>query len=345
MAVLHPLECYLLERFSSPDHFALTRDAIAAWIDAHEAAYLRISTQIDPRQRGGELWRQGDVIWGSRVLPNIRPQKDAYVTAYFRRVDGDPRAFSAGGSMAYNNRGICEFWDGWMTDEETRDIARLGQYATELDFRLATTGRGWREGSLTYLGQGDIYHCSELPSRIPRYELDQTVRIERDEKTTQVGIYLPDVEHAPARLLFPTQFEGGTEVYQGLSRSQYVSPTGRRSYCWKDEDWTETGWTLIRRVENEFIEVPPGGFFPKGHPDELYTWPEREHLYIQREKPHITGMSGEPSPHFGLWSLFRLSHPEGHCSLKKGERLPAWEGKTVEWIMVRRLDAENRIDE
>ncbi|EOY5730910.1 type VI secretion protein ImpA, partial [Enterobacter bugandensis] len=30
MAILHPLECYLLERFSSPEHFAATRDAIIA---------------------------------------------------------------------------------------------------------------------------------------------------------------------------------------------------------------------------------------------------------------------------------------------------------------------------
>ena len=294
MAILHPLECYLLERFSSPQYFALTRDAIAAWIDAHEAAYLRISTEIDPRRRGRKPWQQGDIIWGSRVLPNIRPQKKAYVTAYIKRVSGDPSAFNVGGAMANNNRGICEFWDGWMTDEELNNIARLCHHATELDFRLATTGEDWGEGNLTYLGQGNIYNCSELPSRIPRYELDKSVRIEKDERVIQIGIYLPDVEHAAARLLYPTNFEGGTNAYQGVSRSDYISSTGERDYSWTDEAWAETGWTLIRRVENEFIEVPPGGFFPKGHPDELYTWPERESRYIQREKPHITRMSGEP---------------------------------------------------
>ncbi|WP_438821168.1 hypothetical protein [Enterobacter chuandaensis] len=52
MAILHPLECYLLEQFSSPVHFAATRDAIIAFIDAHEAAcehlqkYLPVRTHM-----------------------------------------------------------------------------------------------------------------------------------------------------------------------------------------------------------------------------------------------------------------------------------------------------------
>lgn len=338
MAILHPLECYMLEHYSSPEYFALTRDAVIAWIDAHEAAYSRISTTIEPRRRAGRTWQQVDVVWGGTVLPNIRPQRAEYMAAYIKRINGDPSAFYAGGAMAVNNRGICEFWDGWMTDEERNTIANLGGTATELDFRLATTGEYWGEGILTYLGQGSIYHCSELPTRIPRYELDDSVRLEKDQRVTQVGLYLPDVEHAAARLLYPTQFEGGVKALQGIARTKEVSETGQPHHDWVEEGWAETGWTLIRRVENEFIEVPPGGFFPKGHPDELYSWPEREAQYIRRETPHITRMSGELAPHYGLWSLFRLSHPEGHVTVNKGERLPAWDGQAVEWIMVRRLD-------
>ncbi|KFD05910.1 ImpA family protein [Rahnella aquatilis CIP 78.65 = ATCC 33071] len=46
-------------------------------------------------------------------------------------------------------------------------------------------------------------------------------------------------------------------------------------FHWKESQWTKTGWTLIRRVEGEFINVPQGGFFPKGSPEELYNWQEK----------------------------------------------------------------------
>ncbi|SFM40164.1 hypothetical protein SAMN04487858_102528, partial [Pseudomonas sp. ok602] len=269
MAVLHPLECYLLETFSSPEHFAATRDAIIEWIDAHEAAYARLQSQLDPRQRSKPQWQQGDVVWGNRVLPNIRPDRDFYIKAYIQRVNNDPEAFNAGHAMNSNNRGINEFWDGWMTEEEQLRVSITQDRATKLDEVLGATTSGWREGSLTYNGQGVHYEVSELPRRIPRYVLDPSVRIEHNQSATQIGIYLPDIEFAAARLLYPDEFEGGIRAYQGVSRSGYVyEDTGKRAYDWKECQWAETGWTLIRRVEGEFIDVPAQGFFPKGEPDE-----------------------------------------------------------------------------
>ncbi|MGP6446081.1 type VI secretion protein ImpA, partial [Rahnella aceris] len=35
MGILHPQECYFLENFISAEHYAETRDAIIAYIDAH----------------------------------------------------------------------------------------------------------------------------------------------------------------------------------------------------------------------------------------------------------------------------------------------------------------------
>jgi hypothetical protein len=114
--------------------------------------------------------------------------------------------------------------------------------------------------------------------------LDPSVRIEKYESAKQSGIYLPDVDFAAARLLYPTKFEGGIEAFQGVRRSTYINgATGKHAYDWKESEWTETGWTLIRRVKGEFIDVPEQGFFPKGEPEELYTWPEREAQFIRRE--------------------------------------------------------------
>ena len=76
MAVLHPQECYLLEKFISPEHYAATRDAIIAYIDAHEAAFARYLREMPLNNRKLPLWQQADIVWGNRVLPNIRPMKD-----------------------------------------------------------------------------------------------------------------------------------------------------------------------------------------------------------------------------------------------------------------------------
>jgi hypothetical protein len=43
MAVLHPQECYLLEKFVSAEHYTETRDAIIAYIDAHNCPELSTS--------------------------------------------------------------------------------------------------------------------------------------------------------------------------------------------------------------------------------------------------------------------------------------------------------------
>ena len=338
MAVLHPLECYLLETFSSAEHFAATRDAIIEWIDAHEAAYARLQSNLDPRQRSKPQWQQGDVVWGSRVLPSIRPDRDFYIKAYIQRVNNDFLAFKAGCAMSFNNRGMMEFWNGWMSEQEQQQIELFRERATKLDMRLGNSTNGvWDEGSLTYNGQGSLYQVNELPRSIPRYELDYAVRLEKDQPAKQLGIYLPDAEFAAARLLYPTKFEGGVLASQGVRRSEFVSDTGKRAYDWKDDRWVETGWTLIRRVEGEFIDVPERGFFPKGEPDELYTWPEREAQFINRDGPLITALSGEPATHTGKWSIFGRQGFE-YLDLKQGQRLPYKDEQPVKWTLISRAD-------
>ena len=338
MAVLHPLECYLLETFSSAEHFAATRDAIIEWIDAHEAAYARLQSNLDPRQRSKPQWQQGDVVWGSRVLPNIRPDRDFYIKAHIQRTHNDPLAFNAGRAMRSNIRGMSDCWSDWMTEEEERIISLTMRRATKLDERLGSTARGdWSEGILTYNGQGCLYQVEELPHRIPRYELDPSVRLEVDQPATQIGIYLPDVEFAAACLLYPNSFEGGIKARQGVRRSDFVSDTGKRAYDWKETRWVETGWTLIRRVEGEFIDVPERGFFPKGEPDELYNWPEREAQFINRDGPLITALSGEPATHTGKWSIFGRQGFE-YLDLQKGQRLPYKDEQPVKWTLISRPD-------
>jgi hypothetical protein len=324
VAILHPQECYLLEQFSSAEHIAATRDAIIEFIDAHEAAYARYIQALPVRGRSEPLWQQADVVWGNRVLPNIRTAREQYINAYIYRTHNDPEAFRIGHTMNDFNRGIGEFWDGWMTEEEQIRIAKAGGKATPLDKRLSLTVSGmWQEGHLTYLGSNSLYSLNDLPMRIPRYEPDSSVRIEVGERPVQAGIYLPDVEFASAQLLYPDdRGKRVRNVRQGVKRSEWVDEdTGVRDYSWEDSRWAETGWTLIRRVAGEYINVPPEGFFPQGTPDELYSWPEREKNYLTREGEYISAWSGEAAIHAGDWSVFTGQEMK-YVMLSQGELLP-----------------------
>jgi hypothetical protein len=232
-----------------------------------------------------------------------------------------------------------------MTEEEQIRIAKAGGKATPLDKRLSLTVSGmWQEGHLTYLGSNSLYSLNDLPMRIPRYEPDSSVRIEVGERPVQAGIYLPDVEFASAQLLYPDdRGKRVRNVRQGVKRSEWVDEdTGVRDYSWEDSRWAETGWTLIRRVAGEYINVPPEGFFPQGTPDELYSWPEREKNYLTREGEYISAWSGEAAIHAGDWSVFTGQEMK-RVMLSQGELLPYLPGingtfQRACWTLIKRAD-------
>lgn len=349
MAVLHPQECYLLEKFISLEHYAATRDAIIAYIDAHEAAFARYLREMPRNNRKLPLWQQADMVWGNRVMPNIRPIKERYMKAYILRTHDNIQAFNIGHAMSYISKGITEFWDGWMTEEEIENISKLGGIASKLDSRLsATLDATWDEGDLTYDGYGDndygVYNLNDIPARVPRYELDTLVRIELGENPVQTGIYLPDIDFAPARFI-PADYGQPASARQGITRSDYVSKSGKRSYSWDESEWAKTGWTLIRRVEGEYIDVPPGGFFPEGKPEELYNWPLREKKLLQEERERITCWSGVFAPFSGRWATI-INGAAQYTHTRAGQVMPEFEDKHGNkhracWSLLERDDGGN----
>ncbi|MDU9393581.1 hypothetical protein [Pseudomonas sp. zfem002] len=341
MAVLHPIECYLLEHFTSAEYIAKTRDAVIRLIDAHEIAFARHQSELEPRVRSQPTWQQGDIVWGTRVLPNIRPARERYIKSHIDRTHNDPMCFSRIGNTLSNwNRGICEFWDGWMTEKEKEQISKAKATASKLDLALGASINGsWEEGDLTYGGVSHFYSRSDFPSAIPRYELDPSIRIEKYAEIKEMGIYLPDVDFAPARFLYPNGSRRAIEAVQGIRRSDYICEmTGKRSHAWIESRDVETTWTLIRKVKGEFILIPPEGHFPQGVPGELYNWPSRENYYVERRNRRPTfRMSGDRVPCAGLWSIAE-GNKSGHVTLQTDQILPDHQGKPVRWILNHRPD-------
>jgi len=342
MAVLHPQECYLLEKFISPEHYAATRDAIIAYIDAHEAAFNRYLREMPLNNRKLPLWQQADMVWGNRVLPNIRPMKERYIKAYVLRTHNDIQAFNIGHAMSNIGKGITDCWNGWMTEEEITKISELESIAAELDKRLSITlDATWREGTLTY-NDFSLEYKNELPSQIPRYELDTSVRIELGEKPTLSGFYLPDIDFSPTRFIHADYGEP-VSALQGRTRCDWIdSETGERDYSWDEIEWAKTGWTLIRRVEGEFIDVPPEGFFPEGKPEELYNWPQREKKLLHEERERITCWSDAIAPFDGRWATI-VNGTTQYIQTRAGQVMPEFEDKggqkhEAHWSLLERDD-------
>lgn len=341
MAVLHPQECYLLEKFISAEHYAETRDAIIAYIDAHEAALARFKKDMPLNIRSLPLPQQADIVWENRVMPNLRPMKDRYMQAYILRTHNDIKAFNIGHAMSNIRKGIVEFWSGWMTDAEIEEISALESAASELDMRLSTTlDATWSEGSLTYNGYG-IYNSDDIPPRIPHYEPDPSVRIEVGEISLQTGIYLPDLNFAPARFI-PADYGQSASARKGVKRSDYVTKNGERDYSWDVSEWAKTGWTLIRRVEGEFIDVPQEGFFPEGKPEELYHWPQREQELRQEGMVRITRWTDEIAPHAGQWACIVNGTTE-YIQTREEQQMPPFVDKygkqhRANWKLLKRDD-------
>lgn len=346
MAILHPQECYLLERFTSPEHYAATRDAIIEYIDAHEIALERYKKELPINIRKLPLWQQADVVWENRVMGNIRQLKQRYINAYILRTHEDPKAYDIGHAMSNIRRGIVEFWYGWMTDEEGKLVAKKEYPAIELDEKLSKTiSCGWREGSLTYNYKKVIPEpIFKLPKKIPRYELDHSVRIEINEKPAITGIYLPDIDFAPACFIY-ADYQYPPDAHKGITRSDYIDEDGNPSNSWSETEWVETGWTLIRRVEGEYIDVPPEGFFPEGKPEELYNWPLREKTLQHNQMVRIAKWSSEASTHSGQWAA-TINGTTQYIHLKQGETIPEFEDirgirHRAFWSLMKRDDGGN----
>ncbi|MGC0938964.1 type VI secretion protein ImpA [Pantoea agglomerans] len=344
MAILHPQECYLLEKFILHEHYAATRDAIFAYINAHEAAFARYLREMPLNNRKLPLWQQADMVWGNRVLLNIRPMKERYMQVYILRTDNDIQVFNIGHAMSNIGKGIAECWDGWMTKQEIETISELQGTASILDQQLSTTiSGGWEEGRLTYRAES-IISASPLPAEIPRYELDHSVRIEANEKPVQTGIYLPDIDFAPACFI-PASYHLPPEENMGIERSDYVGIDGKPGYSWKESEWAKTGWTLIRRVEGKYIDVPPGGFFPEGKPEKLYNWPQREIELSHEERERITCWSGAFAPLDGRWATI-VNGTKQYIQIHTGQIIPKFEDKHGQkhpacWSLLERDDGGN----
>ena len=258
MAQPHPQEIFLLERFSSLDYLKQLRDAWKAFVEHNERCLEEFMHHLLANLRGRHLSQQPDIVWGNRVLPNFRGALARYEEACVQLANGDPRGYWIGGGVRSCNKGESDYWKGWMKPKDEEIYYDRLSAAGILDCCVECTTSGtWDEGDLTYRYDPDAFGPLDLPARIPCYRLDESVQMNTGEKIPMPGIYLPEARNAAARFIYaiPGEVEDAPEVTVWTEKDEYGDLV--------DDEWQPTCWTLVRRVEGEFIDVPPEGFFPE----------------------------------------------------------------------------------
>ncbi|MCG3808688.1 hypothetical protein I3252_04220 [Psychrobacter sp. Ps4] len=87
--IIRPQEIYLLERYSSPAYFKEMRDAFANMLEAAEYALELFVNDLPFDYRTRPINRQLDIVWGERVLPNLRDTLDSLNIGYQELLNGD----------------------------------------------------------------------------------------------------------------------------------------------------------------------------------------------------------------------------------------------------------------
>lgn len=294
-APLIPQEIFLLERYSSVAYFGQLENAFTAFVDAVEQALSSYMNHLPADYRNRPVSDQPDVVWGERVLPNVRWVLEGLGQGRLRLAQGDLSALALSGNVvtAFSSVNRDYAWD-WMpqpyldvADEQARIASKM---ASNIQFTYLAQ---WEPGMLSARYNVRSRGSLDAPSTWPRYELKSATRVRSGQIVALTGIYLPDLSEGCAALLVEGQEAWGAEV---PSRNADPSmPTSTR---------VPTTWTLVRRL------LDHGGGVP-GASD-----PAEQGVRLRCE-------AGRPCPQEGWWFT---PAAEKRQHFKQGELMPALAG-------------------
>jgi hypothetical protein len=248
-APLIPQEIYLIERYSSAAYFEQLTNAFAAFVDAAEKALAAYMAHLPTDYRNRPVSEQPDVVWGERVLPNVRWVADGLSQGLLRLKQGDLGALAVAGNVvtAFSSINRDYVWD-WMpqphlekADEHSRVASKL---ASNIQFTYLAQ---WESGALNARYSARSRGFLDAPGTWPKYVLKPAVRVRSGDVVAQSGVYLPDVSEGCAALLIE-----GQEAWEAEVQCKDTDPPSPRSRR------VATAWTLVQRFADEGVGNPGG---------------------------------------------------------------------------------------
>ncbi|WP_284334500.1 hypothetical protein [Comamonas sp. NoAH] len=237
---LIPQEIYLLERYTSVEYFAEMRDAWAAMVQAGEDALDAFMRQLPPDYRSRPLWNQPDIVWGERVLPNLRNTLIGLDNGVIHLSHGEWRALQYAGNIEAARAGM---WRDHSAEWMPQPFAKIFNVQESIADRNAgninfTILSGWLLGALSHDYHAPTRGPLNPPASWPVYHLNPHVRVRTDQAVPQNGIYLPDADDCSAQALV----KGYDAPEANVGRNPVTTQRLRTE---------PTTWTLVERIANE----------------------------------------------------------------------------------------------
>ena len=237
--VIRPQEIYLLERYSSPAYFKEMRDAFANMLEAAEYALELFMSDLPSDYRNQPINMQPDIVWGERVLPNLRSTLDSLDAGYQELLKGDLAAIGYGGNVESDFRAISmDYHIDWMSEQQQLDYDKWEREASTRAFNMKITSYfGWLMGSLIEEYTTESRGPLNPPESWPIYRLNPQYTVELDEVVPVAGIYVPSRADASAQVLLDGM----------LANEAYVGYDPETMQAVGDAPVT---WMLVERIAN-----------------------------------------------------------------------------------------------
>jgi len=308
---LIPQEVYLLERFSTLDYFRPIRDNYEAAVRHAEQCLEAFVNDLPPDYRSRHLSQQPDIVWGERVLPNMRETLNALIRGYIRISHGELKGLGSAGRVESDRRGIVDHDVSWMDEPQVTAVVPGGSHlfwelfgATLSPASMVTNtiDRYWDAGDLTDRYLEGSFGPLNPPKQWPRYRLNRTVLVATGDPIPRNGIFLPDIDQSCASLLVVG--ERAPKANHLIRIDTRIDENGIKRGETPISEKCPTTWTLIERVPGETVPSEEG-LGPTG------STPERV-------------PAGKPVTQSGYW--FTPAKQGSRRYFKQGDVFPEIEG-------------------
>jgi hypothetical protein len=287
---LIPQEIYLLERYSSLPYVQELRYHFNQVVQAAEDALTAFMQNIPADYRSRPLNQQPDIVWGERVLPNIRWVNESVHNACQLIAAGQFGSLGCGSSVTNALNAINRDYDtNWMDKrlEEVLDAHWIEAARRAGNIGLTSQG-GWGPTDLTTDYHEPSRGPLNPPASWPVYRLNAKVRVKSDDKVPVTGIYLPDIDDSAAQFMVQ-----GNLVWDALTLRDPNDPQRLVEH--------KTMWTLVERIADS-----GGGIPGKSDPDEAGAL--------------LRCLAGKPCPRAGYWMT--PAKTNSRRQFKRGEVMP-----------------------